>query len=924
MSRKVIYIILSYLLFFTTWCSAQSFYKFSGQILDAQEKEPLPFATIRMKSDEGKFYGSTSDENGRFNITHIESGHYHITVSYIGYEKQERSIDLTNNMSLIFSLKPSSTALREVVVTASESKGITSASKIDRTAMEHLQPTSFSDLLALLPGGKTSDPKMNGAKNITLREVGTSSSNYNTSSLGTKFIIDGAPISTDANMQRLLTDPNTTFDAYNAVNAGIDMRNISTDNIESVEIIRGIPSVEYNDLTSGVVIIKQKQKATPVEARIKADQYGKLFSIGKGVEWKDQRTVLSADAGFLDSYNDPRDRLNNFKRINASVRLNKKWLLGNEHRLNWTAGISYSGNIDNVKTDPDIQTQQEDNYKSSYHSGRWNSSLNWIAPQDKAFKGVTLDLSANMSWDKIERSKFIQLDRDRTVPTHMEEGEYDAEILPYKYTAHVTVDGRPLNLYAKVKTKFELQTWNATHRIQVGASWTYAKNLGDGQVYDLSRPLNPGSSYTRPRKYSDIPASEQIALFVEDQIGIPIGKHHLEVQAGIGSSMLLNLNSRYALSGKPYFDPRINAQWSFPAIGIGNNDLNINVSGGFGWLTKTPTLAQLYPNKLYMDFVQLNYWNANPDYKRMNLRTYIVDPVNYNLKAARNFKWEVRLGMEFHRNDFSITYFRERMSSGFRSMANYSPYSYKKYDASGIDGSELTGPPSLEGMPYSEVSVLNGYSYTGNGSLTLKEGIEFQFASERFKKINSKLTINGAWLRTNYENSLPIQKSVSKVIGNVALSDMYIGLYESDDRYSYEQFNSNFIVDTWLDKLGIKLSATVECTWFYSKQTKERSGVPISYIDATGTVSPYTDADKTDTYKQHLTLSYNQEQFEKSTDPFYMYVNFKATKDFGKNLSIALFADRILDYVPDYTQKGYLIRRTAASPYFGMELNIKL
>ena len=65
MSRKVIYIILSYLLFFTTWCSAQSFYKFSGQILDAQEKEPLPFATIRMKSDEGKFYGSTSDENGR-------------------------------------------------------------------------------------------------------------------------------------------------------------------------------------------------------------------------------------------------------------------------------------------------------------------------------------------------------------------------------------------------------------------------------------------------------------------------------------------------------------------------------------------------------------------------------------------------------------------------------------------------------------------------------------------------------------------------------------------------------------------------------------------------------------------------------------------------------------------------------------------
>ena len=64
--------------------------------------------------------------------------------------------------------------------------------------------------------------------------------------------------------------------------------------------------------------------------------------------------------------------------------------------------------------------------------------------------------------------------------------------------------------------------------------------------------------------------------------------------------------------------------------------------------------------------------------------------------------------------------------------------------------------------------------------------------------------------------------------------------------------------------------------------------------------------------------------FEKMITPFYMYVNFKVTKEFGKNMSIALFANRILDYVPDYTRNGYLIRRTAASPYFGMELKLKL
>lgn len=180
MSRKVIYIILSYLLFFTTWCSAQSFYKFSGQILDCPGERAPSFRhyshEIRWRQILRKY--ERRERQVQYH-PYREQDTIHITVSYIGNEKQERSIDLTNNMSLIFSLKPSSTALREVVVTASESKGITSASKIDRTAMEHLQPTSFSDLLALLPGGKTSDPKMNGAKNITLREVGTSSSNYN-------------------------------------------------------------------------------------------------------------------------------------------------------------------------------------------------------------------------------------------------------------------------------------------------------------------------------------------------------------------------------------------------------------------------------------------------------------------------------------------------------------------------------------------------------------------------------------------------------------------------------------------------------------------------------------------------------------------------------------------------------------------------
>lgn len=244
----------------------------------------MPFATIRLKSDAGKFYGTTSDADGKFSIRGLGAGDYLLVISYIGYETQEKRIRIDGDVNRDFRLLPSSTTLNEVVVTASESKGITSASKIDRTAMEHLQPSSFTDLLALLPGGSTSTPNMGRANTIRLREVGISGSDYNTGALGTQFVIDGIPVSTTSNMQRVASDITTAFDGYNAVNTGVDMRNIPTDNIESVEIVRGIPSVQYNNLTNGVVIIKRKQKATPLEVRFKADQSSKLFSANKGME----------------------------------------------------------------------------------------------------------------------------------------------------------------------------------------------------------------------------------------------------------------------------------------------------------------------------------------------------------------------------------------------------------------------------------------------------------------------------------------------------------------------------------------------------------------------------------------------------------------------------------------------------------------
>ena len=68
--------------------------------------------------------------------------------------------------------------------------------------------------------------------------------------------------------------PNSTsaVNATSTMSKGMDMRTISTDNIEKVEIIRGIPSVAYGNVANGAVIIQRKMNVSPLSARFKADK----------------------------------------------------------------------------------------------------------------------------------------------------------------------------------------------------------------------------------------------------------------------------------------------------------------------------------------------------------------------------------------------------------------------------------------------------------------------------------------------------------------------------------------------------------------------------------------------------------------------------------------------------------------------------
>ena len=903
-------IILSLLTISVQLADAQSF--ITGVVLDADTREPVIGATITDAKSSKVLTVTQAD--GSFNIP--KNNDVLLRISSIGH----KTLTTRPTSDGHYMLQAEVSLLGEVVVTAQESRGLTASSSIEKHAMEHLQPSSFADILELLPGGRSIDPALSSPNNIHIREISTGNSNYATSSLGTSFIIDGAPISTNANMQFLAGAWDDMATSRDNTNAGVDMRTISTDDIEHVEIVRGIPSVEYGDLTSGLVKIDRRRGGHHMKFRLKTDMGSKLFYVAKDLEWEKHKSSLNLSGDYLDAKADPRNSLENYKRLTLSSRFHKKWEKNNYY-ISLSTNLDYSQSIDDEKEDIDQSYSIEDSYRSSYRRYALSGTLQFKSKQPSWLKSAEITFSTSIENDLIERTRLVQLSRLTVAPISREEGENDAYILPFKYTGHHEVEGKPLNAFAKASLRIQIPNNTVSNSLLLGSDWNLDKNLGKGQIFDPTRPVYTGIS-SRQRSLKDIPANHRLSAYAEENIKWPTAIGTLEVSAGIRATSLLNLAPEYTMNGKVYWDPRVNIGYSLPKLSVFGKPTFIRISAGIGQHTKMPTMEHLFPDQLYIDFIQLNYYHDNEQYRRVNLMTYIVNPRNTALQPARNFKKELSLDINVGGNRLSVTAFREKMTSGFRSQAYYQTYQYKQYDASGINAATLTAQPSLEDLPYTTINELAGYSNYTNGSMTLKEGLEYTFETIRFPVILTRLTINGAYFRTTYNNSIVDSYRPSQVIDNRQIQ--YVGLYDNEDGSVRESFNTNFTLDTDVPQLKLGFSLSAQCLWFTTSQRKEISNYPVQYIAPDGTIHDWQESDADDVYLRWLVRDNTPSLFEKNRVPFAMNLNFKVTKKlFDERLNIAMFCNKLWDYTPDYDSRGTTIRRHV-TPYFGLEMNVKI
>ena len=157
--------------------------------------------------------------------------------------------------------------LDEVQVVAHRKKDeITTSYTIDRKTLDNQQIMTLGDIAQLLPGGKSVNPSLMNDSKLTLR---SGSSERGNASFGTAIEVDGVRLNNNAMMGET---------------AGVSTRGVSASNIESVEVVPGIASVEYGDLTNGVVKVKTRRGSSPFILEGSINQHTRQIALHKGLD----------------------------------------------------------------------------------------------------------------------------------------------------------------------------------------------------------------------------------------------------------------------------------------------------------------------------------------------------------------------------------------------------------------------------------------------------------------------------------------------------------------------------------------------------------------------------------------------------------------------------------------------------------------
>lgn len=918
----------------------RALFSISGKVVDAKTGEPVIGAAVNVE-DTGIW--AISDENGTFFLPDIRPGDYAVQFSCLGFVDKRLSFVVKKDIpNLTIKLDQNTLALNSVVVTAERDKeGMNTSLKFGANALNHLQMSNVTDISALLPGGKTVNPDLTTDNAVSLRSGGLAAGN---AAFGTALEVDGVRVGNNASFGSM---------------SGTGTRNISTENVQSIEVITGVPSAEYGDLNSGMVRINTRKGLTPWNITFAVNPRTYQASASKGIDLMKNRGVLNVSAEWTRATQKLSSPYTSYTRRGFSASYSNTF----KNVLKFEVGAT--GNIGgmNTKNDPDA-------YKGTWSKVRdnvlrANTSLTWLL-RKSWITNLKLDASVNYN-DNRSQDHAYGSSASMLPAVHSElAGYYLADRLPVSYFSDKVIDSKELDYAASLKYEWFKKSGKRLSKLKAGVQWKANGNVGEGEYY--KDPSVAANEY-RPRPYSQYPFMHNVAAYIEEDFTFPIGKTSLQISAGLRLENLFVKDTDY--KNVSSLSPRFNAKWKISD--------NLSIRGGWGVSEKLPSFYILYPVQKYRDIQTFGFSHGDS-----SSYVYYTQPYkmlfNENLKWQKNYNAEFGIEAYFLRTSVSLVGFFNKTKNPYTYQNIYTPFSYNIMSVpSGYtvpDNPEIrvdsqTGQVYMRGSneefwtPMATKVTDKTFfesQMPGNGDDIYRTGAELIVDFPEIAPIRTKFRLDANYAYTHYiDNTL--NWTYRTGWSHTSLSNrsyQYVGIYanggESGTYNGKEShsLNANLTAITHIPEARIIITCRLEMSLLSRFRNLSRyqgreyaynvnaDGVesiggsiydsnnytairPVKYMDENGDVHDFTDKEASDPAFANLIIkSGNAYTFSQDGYGAYLSANLSVTKEIGDHVSLSFFANNFTNSRMYVTSKATGVSAIFTPAfYYGLTCRLK-
>lgn len=912
-----------FFLFCLNFISAQS-NLIKGKVVDESDKA-LSFASIRIQQTD---ISTQSQFDGTFTIeVPIFLNELTLIISHVGKETTNRSISKSQFAQFqLIKLRQLNLELNNVEVNGVRKSTTVSNSSIvfDREAIEQAQALSVVNVLSYLPGKTIIKPNVSiqGVQPIILRQAiqaGDLEQELN-NAFGVSIQLDGSTVSNDANMQA--TNPGfmgigtandiqhpensfirdrsqrngTLYRSYGSITAnnGVDLRQIPAENIENIEVVSGVASARYGDYTTGVVIINRQAGVTPWRVSIRTNEGTQNVGINKGFRINPTLGTLSVNFDYLNSNDDPRNKLKAFQRVGGGF----IWTYQRkEAKFKNNLSIDYGSTIDQTRRDPDEGRQRMAKFNNT--NFRISNRSEWLVRRPWLYN---IQLQGSYTRRREESYDQYYLNSNPVIPviSSTESGVYQAEFAPGYYLAMHHIIGIPVSASARLETNsiFRFKK-TSVYKLSFGVNYSYNGNKGPGVLIDPKRPRfdNRELKNDRPRSFDQVPDQHNMGIYMENNLSTRLLDRPFNANVGIRGDIQ---NGFFSVS------PRINANWKLTR--------QLSWKAAYGIATKAPSLSQISPGDIYFDIPLINSYNSNPLRQLYLVQTEVVKASNLDIRPYRSITAETGLSWDNKLFRTSLFVFHRVSKDGFAQVNTLYPLTVTKYDTVSQPGQPLTYFPTGNDTIYNLT-----YSRLANGTYNRTNGLEIMINTNKIRAIQTSFAFTTAYYDTYSLNNtddllLPENPDFTR--------EAVFGVFKNQERKT-RNIKSTVVTTTHIPSLRMAVMFTGELFWVSRSQNLPSAIYPSGYYTKEGVYFPLTKEAAMSTDYAHLRRVASNDVVTYSPAFFYPNVHIRLSKEIGNMLRFSFNAYNVFNIRPvEKKPSGYAYYN--GQPSFGAEMTFTL